>query len=151
MNINIDDLSSADIAAFLDAHLQFTRETSPPESIHALNLDELRRPEITFWAAREGSALMGCGALKAMGGGRGEIKSMRTDPSHRRKGVARAVLETIFMEARRRGYTRLYLETGAEPAYEAARKLYATLGFTECPPFEGYVEDPNSVFMTLEL
>lgn len=151
VDICIDDLSGADIAAFLNAHLEFTRETTPPESIHALNLYELRRPEITFWAAREGSVLMGCGALKAMGGRRGEIKSMRTDPQHRRKGVARAVLGTIIAEARRRGYTRLYLETGSQPAYEPARRLYASLGFVECPPFEGYEDDPNSVYMTMEL
>lgn len=149
MDITIDDLSGADIAAFLAAHMENMRETTPPESIHALNLDELRSPEITFWAAREGGELLGCGALKSMGSNRGEIKSMRTNPSFRLRGIGRAVLETIIMEARKRGYTRLYLETGMQPAFEAARALYASLGFKECPPFEGYEDDPNSVYMMM--
>ena len=124
---------------------------SPPESVHALDLDGLRKPEITFWTAWSGSTLLGCGALKELTPVHGEIKSMRTASAHRRKGVARAVLTHIIEEARRRSYARLSLETGAMQAFEPAQRLYGSFGFANCPPFAGYTEDPNSVFMTRAL
>src|SRR5512133_179384 len=151
MEIRLDDLSGPEIKALLQEHLEFSKATSPPESFHALDLEQLRKPEITFFTAWENSELMGCGALRAMGSGEGEIKSMNTAYRHRRKGVARLMLEHIIAEARRCMYVRLYLETGSQPVYVPARQLYASLGFTECPPFTGYKEDPNSVFMTLLL
>jgi putative acetyltransferase len=92
--------------------------------------------------------LLGCGALKELSPVHGEIKSMRTALAHRRKGVAHAVLRHIIAEARRRSYTRLSLETGSMPAFEPARRLYESFGFRSCPPFAGYTEDPNSVFLT---
>lgn len=151
MEIRIDDLTGSEIQSLLVEHLKFTRESSPPESFHALQLDELRKPEITFWTAWEDGDLMGCGALKAMGSGEGEIKSMNTAPGHRRKGVASRMLEHIIAEARSRSYTRLYLETGSQPAFAPACQLYTSLGFTECAPFAGYTNDPNSIYMTLKL
>ena len=151
MQIRIDDLTGERTLALLEMHLLSLSETTPPESMHALGLEALRRPVITFFTAWQNGELKGCGALKAMGGNRGEIKSMRTDPRYLRKGVARCVLKTIIAEARRRGYHRLYLETGTQPFYEPARRLYLSLGFVECPPFEGYTEDPNSYFMTMGL
>jgi putative acetyltransferase len=95
--------------------------------------------------------LLGCGALKELDAHHGEIKSMRTAGAHRRKGVARAVLIHIMSEARNRGYARLSLETGSQAAFEPARRLYESFGFRDCRPFDGYVEDPNSVFMTRAL
>lgn len=151
MEIRLDDLSGPEIKALLQEHLEFTKSTSPPESFHALDLEQLRKPNITFFTAWENGDLMGCGALKALDSGEGEIKSMNTASHHRRKGVARSILEHIITEARRRKYVRLYLETGSQPVFAPARQLYASLGFTECPPFTGYMEDPNSVFMTLPL
>ena len=127
------------------------RQLSPPESTHALDLDGLRKPEITFWTAWSGSALLGCGALKELDPLHGEIKSMRTASAHRRKGVARAILAHIIGEARKRSYARLSLETGAMEAFEPAQRLYGSFGFTYCPPFAEYIEDPNSVFMTRAL
>jgi putative acetyltransferase len=127
------------------------RQLSPPESIHALDLDELRKPEITFWTAWSGNALLGCGALKELDSLHGEIKSMRTAFAHRRKGIARAILTHIIEEARKRSYARLSLETGSMQAFEPAQRLYASFGFTYCPPFAEYIEDPNSVFMTRTL
>jgi putative acetyltransferase len=151
MDIKIDDLSGPEIALLLQEHMANMIDTTPPESIHALGLEELRKPDITFWTVWEEDALLGCGALKALGSAEGEIKSMRTASQHRRKGVARKVLEHIVAEARQRQYTRLYLETGSQPAFEAARQLYTSLGFLECPPFADYIEDSNSVYMTLKL
>jgi putative acetyltransferase len=151
MQISIDDLSSPAVHALLEEHLRSMYETSPPESVHALDLTELRRPEITFWAVWEGEELLGCGALKELGPQHGEVKSMRTANAHRRKGVARAVLAHIIDEARRRSYSRLSLETGSMAAFEPARKLYESFGFTYCEPFADYVLDPNSVFMELEI
>jgi putative acetyltransferase len=151
MNIQPDDLRSPDVAALLQEHLDHMHSLSPPESVHALDLDKLRAPGITFWTLRRDGELLGCGALKALAPGHGEIKSMRTAAGHLRKGVAARMLEHILAEARRRGYRRLSLETGSMDAFTPARTLYARYGFRECGPFGDYVEDPHSVFMTLEL
>ena len=106
---------------------------------------------MTFWSVWDGRALLGCGALKEIDPRHGEIKSMRTAGAHRRRGVAKAMLTHIMTEAARRGYERLSLETGSQAAFEPARALYASFGFTRCGPFDGYQEDPNSVFMTHRL
>ena len=151
MQINVDDLSGAAIQGLLREHLRSMHEHSPPESVHALDLAALRKPEITFWTAREGDELLGCGALKELDASHAEIKSMRTSMSHRRKGVARAILVHIIEEARRRSYRRLSLETGSHGPFEAARSLYESFGFAYCDPFADYVEDPYSVFMTRTL
>ena len=107
-------------------------ELSPPKSVHALDIDGLRQPEITFWTAWSEAELLGCGALKELDPAHGEIKSMRTAATHRRKGVGRAMLQHIVAEARRRSYARLSLETGSMRAFEPARKLYESFGFTYC-------------------
>jgi putative acetyltransferase len=152
MHIRRDDLTGPQIHALLEEHLRNMGQLSPPESIHALGLDELRKPEITFWTAWSGDALLlGCGALKELSSVHGEIKSMRTASAHRRNGVARAILAHIMEEARKRSYARLSLETGAMQAFEPAQRLYASFGFVYCPPFAEYIEDPNSVFMTRAL
>ncbi len=148
MQIRQDDLTGPEIHALLEEHLRHMRSVSPPESVHALDLNKLRQPAITFWTVWSGGSLMGCGALKQLDATHGEIKSMRTAEAHRRSGVARAMLAHIIEEAQRRGYARLSLETGSQDAFEPARRLYARFGFVECAPFEGYTEDPNSVFMT---
>ena len=149
--IRIDDLRGPEIAELLTEHLQSLAEVSPPESRHALNLDALRRPEITFWSVWALSQLAGCGALLELDPSHGEVKSMRTVKAHRNKGVASLVLRQVFSEARHRGYRRLSLETGAMEFFEPARRLYGKFGFQSCPPFNGYVEDPNSAFMTVEI
>jgi putative acetyltransferase len=151
MNIKTDDLTSSEIYELLQEHLQSMRRHSPPESVHALDIEALRKPEITFWTVWEGGELLGCGALKELDSQHGEIKSMRTSSLHLRKGVAKKLLHHILEEARRRGYKRLSLETGAMEAFEPAHQLYANFGFTNCEPFADYVEDPYSVFMTREL
>lgn len=147
MRIDIDDLRGQQIAMLLEEHQQQMRDTSPPESCHVLDLESLRAPDITFWSAWEGEELMGCGALKALGEGKGEIKSMRTATRFRGKGVASRILETIIEEAKRRGYQQLVLETGSRDVFRPARELYLRFGFATCPPFEPYEEDPESVFM----
>lgn len=151
MEIRLDDLRGPEIRALLEEHLANMRRISPPESVHALDLDGLRRPGISFWTVWDGERLLGCGALKQLDARHGEVKSMRTAMSARRSGVARAVLTHIVDEARRRGYERLSLETGSQPDFEPARRLYASFGFARCGPFDGYAEDPNSVFMTRTL
>jgi putative acetyltransferase len=126
-------------------------QITPPESVHALGLEALRSPEITLWSAWDGEVLLGCGALKALDGESGEIKAMRTDDAHRRRGVGSRILERIIQEARRRGYRRLYLETGSMAEFFAAQALYRRYGFEFRGPFGDYVEDPNSVFMSKDL
>lgn len=151
LQIRIDDLNGPQIQALLAEHLRNMQDISPPESVHALDLDGLRDPRITFWSAWEGEVLQGCGALKQLDARHGEIKSMRTTQASRRSGVGGAVLAHIVGEARRRGYTRLSLETGSQAQFSPARRLYARFGFIECTPFANYRPDPNSVFMTLDL
>lgn len=124
---------------------------SPAESVHALDLDALRAPGMSFWTVWQASQLAGCGALKELDATHGELKSMCTATSHRRKGVAAALLEHLLGVAAERGYRRVSLETGSVEAFAPARALYARFGFRPCAPFAGYVEDPYSVFMSLEL
>ena len=151
MHIETDDLSRPAIHALLNEHLQSMYALSPPESVHALDLDKLRSPDITFWSVWDGSLLLGCGAIKQLSATHGEIKSMRTPDALRRRGAGRAMLAHIVGEARARGYQRLSLETGSVPGFEPAQKLYQSSGFTCCGPFGDYVEDPYSLFMTLSL
>jgi putative acetyltransferase len=151
MRIEVDDLSRPAIHDLLQEHLRNMYELSPPDSVHALDLDKLRQPDITFWTAWEGDVLVGCGALKEMSSTHGEIKSMRTPSALRRRGAGRAILAHIIGVARERGYARLSLETGSMDGFLAARGLYASFGFAYCGPFGDYVEDPHSVFMSLRL
>lgn len=151
MEIKIDDLTGPAIAQLIMEHLQGMKLNSPPESIHALNLEQLRQPNITFWSAWNGKDLLGCGALKELDAKHGEIKSMRTSSAHLRTGVAKRLLQHIINVAKERGYARLSLETGSMDAFAPARKLYTSFGFDYCEPFSDYIEDPNSVFMTKEL
>ena len=146
--IRADDVSGPEVAALVREHLASAAVHSPPESVHALDLEGLRAPGVTFWSVWQGSELVGCGALKELDPGHGEIKSMRTAPSHLRKGVAKMLLLHMLDEARKRGYRRLSLETGSMEAFGPARTLYARFGFEPCGPFADYVEDPYSVFMT---
>jgi putative acetyltransferase len=146
-----DDPGRPEVAALLQRHLAAMAKHSPPESCHALDVDGLRSPEITFWSVWDGAELAGCGALKELDPTHGEIKSMHTAPMHLRKGVASSLLGHMIAEARGRGYLRLSLETGSMDAYEPARSLYARFGFEVCGPFAGYVVDRHSVFMTRRL
>jgi putative acetyltransferase len=149
--IKKDDLTGENIIALLMDHLANMAKHSPPESRHALDLDGLKQPEITFWSVWDDGKLVGCGALKELDPLHGEIKSMKTSSLHLRKGVAKELLSFILQEARRRGYVRLSLETGSMDAFEPARNLYQSVGFTYCEPFANYKKDPHSFFMTLEL
>jgi len=151
MMIILDNLDGPEVADLLQDHLDQMAIHSPPESRHALDLEGLKSPFITFWSAWDGDNLMGCGALKELDPEHGELKSMKTANAYLKRGVAKALLQHILVEAGRRGYRRLSLETGSMAAFEPARRLYASYGFTDCGPFADYVEDPNSVFMTLEL
>ncbi len=151
VQIRVDDLRGPEIAGLLRVHLENSRAWSPPESVHALDLEALRSPEITFWTAWDGAALLGCGALKELDPAHGEVKSMHTAHQHRRRGVAARLLAHIVDEARSRSYRRLSLETGSMQVYAPARALYARFGFVDTGPFSGYVLDPNSVFMALDL
>lgn len=151
MNIEVDDLSHPAVHALLNEHMRSMLDLSPPESVHALDLEKLRKPGITFWTAWQGELLLGCGALKELDARHAEIKSMRTSNAHRRQGVGRAMLAHIIQVARSRSYERLSLETGAMDAFKPAHRLYESFGFTYCEPFGDYDEDPNSLFMTKRL
>lgn len=151
MDIKIDDLSGIKIRALLQEHLLGMAENTPSESIHALDLEALKSPEIILWTAWEGMELLGCGALKELNNEHAEIKSMRTAKQHLRKGVASRMVQHIIDQANKQGYKRLSLETGSQDSFKPARELYSSFGFKYCEPFIGYKEDPNSVFMALYL
>ncbi|MGB5078618.1 MAG: GNAT family N-acetyltransferase [Sphingorhabdus sp.] len=149
MHIIKDDLSGPEIRALLEEHFAGMLANSPAGSCHFLDFEGLNAADVTFWSIWDGNDLLGCGALKQLSPFHGEIKSMRTHALHLRKGAGARMLEHIIEIARARGYERLSLETGSGEAFEAARALYLRYGFTYCPPFGDYVEDPFSCFMTL--
>lgn len=148
MEIREGDLDNPAIVELLKEHLRGMFANSPPESVHALDLDALRRPEIRFWSVWDGADLLGCVALKELDPRNGEIKSMRTAAAHLRKGVAATLMQHILEVAKQRGHRRLSLETGSVAAFEPALRLYERFGFARCGPFAEYVDDPFSVFMT---
>jgi putative acetyltransferase len=149
--IREDDLSGDAIVALLEFHVAEAMRHSPPGSVHAMPVERLRQPDVTFWSVWDGEALAGCGALKELDPEHGELKSMRTAPEYLRRGVGEAVLLYMIAEARRRGYTRLSLETGRPEPFHAAHGLYRKHGFEECPPFADYVLDDFSMCMTRTL
>lgn len=151
MEIKVDDLSGHQVIGLIAEHLQGMAADSPPESIHALDLEGLKKPEITFWCAWEAEELLGCGAMKELNSEHAELKSMRTASAHLRKGVARKILAHIIEVAKDRGYKRISLETGSMDSFIPARKLYEDFGFVYYEPFADYSLDPNSAFMTKEL
>ncbi|MCH8560843.1 GNAT family N-acetyltransferase [Nesterenkonia sp. LB17] len=150
MRITEGTLDHPAVRELIAEHLRDMHATSPPESIHALDLDALTGPGMTFWSAwfDPEEVLAGCAALKELDPAHGEIKTMRTCAAARGRGVADTMVEHLVSVASARGYARLSLETGVEDYFAAARRLYRRHGFTECPPFGSYVPDPNSVFMT---
>ncbi|CAN5247356.1 GNAT family N-acetyltransferase [soil metagenome] len=151
LSIRVDDLRGPEIHALLEEHLAQMHRESPPESVHALDLAQLRRPEISFWTIWDDDQLVGCGALKLLDATHGEIKSMRTPAALRRRGAGRAMLAHIVEAARERGLRRLSLETGTQDSFQPARTLYASFGFRETGPFADYAPDRYSCFMSLEL
>jgi putative acetyltransferase len=151
VQIELDDPARPDVTALLEEHLADMHATSPAESVHALDVTALKVPGVTFWTARADGVLLGCGALKELDPGHGELKSMRTTAAARGTGVGRAMLLHLVATGRERGYTRLSLETGTQDYFLPARTLYAAHGFVECGPFGDYRLDPHSAFFTLEL
>ncbi len=151
MHIVEGGLDDPRVVALLHTHVTRARAETARGSAHALDLSGLRAPEIAFWTAWEGENVVGVGALKRLSAEHGEIKSMHTAEAARGRGVGSALLRQIMAAARARGMSRLSLETGAWAYFVPARALYARHGFVECAPFGEYREDPNSVFMTLEL
>ena len=151
MNIEVDNLADGAIIELLNSHLQEMHKYSPPESVHALDVNKLKDENITFWGARSNGKLAACGALKEIALGCGEIKSMKTNQQFLRQGFAAKLLKAIISEARRRSYTELKLETGSHESFTASIKLYEKFGFVECGPYGDYTADPHSKFFVKTL
>ncbi|KRG67619.1 GNAT family N-acetyltransferase [Pseudoxanthomonas dokdonensis] len=147
ITIHHDDLSSAEVQSLITEHLSAMHSHSPAGHVHALAVDSLRAPAVTFWTAWDGEALCGCAALKELDARTGEIKSMRTRAGFLRRGVGQALLDHIVITARQRGYTRLLLETGTGEAFEAAHALYRRNGFEPSGAFAEYTATDFNVFM----
>ena len=146
-----DDPRSDDVRVLLEAHLALMRATSPPEDVHALDIDGLCSPSISFFGYRTGAELLAVGALRQLDHEHGELKSMHTAAAARGRGIGAAMVAHLLDVARIKGMCRVSLETGSMDAFLPARTLYARFGFTECGPFGDYSPSPNSTFMTLDL
>lgn len=151
MQIKIDNLENGGVVSLLEEHLADMYATSPPESVHALDIQSLKHPSITFWRAEKDSTVLGCVAIKELDTKHGEVKSMRTAANARNQGVASILLNHVIVVANSRKYERLSLETGSMDFFKPARNLYAKNGFEYCQPFADYQADPNSCFMVLQL
>ncbi len=152
--IAVDDLRGPEIAALLQRHLDLMYEITPAGSVYALDLNRLRLPEITFWSGRLDGQMVGCVALKEFGAQNnrhGEIKSMHTIKERRGKGIARDLVAHLIGQAKQRGLSSLWLETGRTPPFMPAQKLYESFGFKTCGPFGDYTADPHSLYMTLDM
>jgi putative acetyltransferase len=150
LSIKADDPRRADVVELLETHLNLMRSASPPEDVHALDVDGLTRPDISFYSVRDGNLLLGVGALRELEPTHGELKSMHTAYVARGRGIGRMMAIHLLDVSRERGYARVSLETGTMDEFAPARALYRSLGFEVCPPFGSYFESPNSVCMTLE-
>jgi putative acetyltransferase len=149
--IDLDDPRAPDVRALLERHLAFSLDGTPLEHVHALDVDGLLDPAVTFFSARHSGTLLGVGALKELDPAHAELKSMHTEPSARRRGVGRAMTEHLLAVARARGYRRVSLETGANDTYAPARALYRATGFRPCPPFGAYTVNAFSAYMAVDL
>jgi putative acetyltransferase len=151
VEIGADDPNAGDVRELLRRHLEFARANTPPEDVHALEVNQLVDPGVTFYSYRRDGELLAVGALKQLDGRHAELKSMHTAAAARRSGVGRAMVEHLIGVARDHGFSRVSLETGSNPAFAAARSLYAQAGFTPCGPFGDYPPDRGNTFMTLAL
>lgn len=151
VRIETEDITRPQVLALLEEHLRNMHELSPPEYVFAFDASRLRASGVTFWTAWDEATLVGCAALKELSFTQGEVKSMRTPSNLRRRGAGRALLDHILAVSRERGYQELFLETGCQPAFGPAQTLYRSVGFEECGPFGSYVENGNSVFMSMRL
>jgi putative acetyltransferase len=149
--ISVDDPAAPDVRALLERHLGFAALHSPPEDVHALDVDRLRDPSVTLYSYRVDGVLLGVGAIKRLDAGHAELKSMHVAESARGRGIGRAILEQLLEVARERGVRRVSLETGTMAAFESARTMYRRAGFSPCEPFADYSPSRNSTFMTLQL
>jgi putative acetyltransferase len=139
---------TADLELLFQRHTADMHADTPPESIHMMDKGALAAPGIRFFVMRDGGRPVAMGAFKRIDGTHAEIKSMHVLAEDRGRGLSKAMLDHLVAVASADGFSRLSLETGVQPTFIAARALYARAGFVECPPFEGYWDDPNSVFMT---
>ena len=151
VSIHRADLDDPRVAALLAEHLAEMEPTAPPERRHALTIDQFRMPGVRVWVAESGAALVGSVALKDLGPGHLELKTMRVSSAVRGQGVGRLLLDHALAQARRSGATRVSLETGVVPVFDAARALYTGAGFVPCDPFGPYHPDRHSTFLTLAL
>lgn len=151
LELRTGQLDHPAVIGLLHAHLGALARLTPIDRMHALDLERLKAPDITFWTAWSGGAAVGCAALRELDARHGEVKSMRTAPQHLRRGVAAALLAHLLDAAMQRGYERLSLETGTAVEFEPAHRLYARFGFERCGPFGQYRDDPYSMFMTRRL
>jgi putative acetyltransferase len=142
----------ADLALLFQRHTADMHADTPPESIHMMDASQLDMPQVQFFVAREFGTPLAMGAFKVLSdAAHAEIKSMHVLAEARGRGLSKIMLAQVETAARALGVTQLSLETGVQPTFVAARALYERAGYVVCAPFEGYWDDPNSLFMTKTL
>lgn len=139
-------VTEPDIAALISKHVALMQQQSPPEACHVMTAEKLSSNETEVFVVRTEGEAVCVGALKHLEG-LGEIKSMHTAARVRGRGLARALLRVLLDRAREKGIDKVYLETGSGPEHAAARALYASEGFEECPAFGSYEPHPLSLYM----
>jgi putative acetyltransferase len=151
LTVALESPLGPDLALLMQRHTADMHADTPPESIHMMDAGQLATPGIWLFVMRDDGMPVAMGAFKRIDATHAEIKSMHVLAEARGKGLSRRMLDHLVAQAQANGFTRLSLETGVQPTFVAARALYSKAGFTDCPPFEGYAPDPNSVFMTRTL
>lgn len=151
MTIEIADFSDPSLIALLELHMAGMFASTPPEGVHALDLEAIQSPDVSLFVFKRAGKVIAMGAIKELDAAWGELKSMRTHPDYVRQGIAAAILENLIAEARRRGYRRLSLETGKTEDFQPALALYRRYGFVSGGPFADYIEDAYSQFLHLDL
>lgn len=151
LEISVDDPATPDVAALIEQHLALMRALSPPEDVHALDLESLRHPAVLLVSCRSHGEVLGIGALKQIDPGQAEVTSMYVTEAARGRGIARTIVDHLLAVARQRGLQRVSLETGSQPEFAPARSLYRSVGFEPCGPFGSYEASEASAFLTLDL
>ena len=140
------ELHCDDVRTLLTQHFAEMQAGSPPEACHVLPLDGLKDTAIRFFTLREDGLLLGCGALKRISDGHGEVKSMRTADAALGRGVGKAILDHLLDTARRSRMNCISLETGSTEQFAAANRLYERNGFERTGPFGDYPDTPWTHF-----
>lgn len=137
-----------DARAMIDLHAAYCAAHTPENSGHAVQSAALPSLGLRYWIACDGAEPVGSIGLRLLEKGHGEIKTMHVVKGWRGRGLADLLLQQLLGAAQHEGLHRISLETGKGPGFEASRRFYARHGFSPCPAYGAYADDPFSYCMT---